>query len=229
MVLIIGHRGASYYFLENTKESIMAAISQGAQMVEVDVRATKDKKLVLYHDNTLLRLAKKSRYISGIQLADLRKVRLHGNSRILELSDFLKITNGKITVNLEIKVPHFEEEIVRQIKRHHHQNSAILSSKNFRIIRKIKQIDPKLKVGYVINIGHFSRRHLHNAQKIGAYSIHPSNLKTTHRLIKYVHSLRMRVFPYAINTSGRMKYLINCGVDGIITDRPDLLRKVIKK
>ena len=89
---IIGHRGAAGLALENTLESIKAAIEAGVDAIEFDVRITKDGKLVLSHDRHLGRVSKKSARITESSLAILRKVKLNNGKAIVTLSEAIKNT-----------------------------------------------------------------------------------------------------------------------------------------
>lgn len=229
MILNIAHRGSSYHYTENTKTAVLEAIKQGADMVEVDIRATKDKRLVLFHDITLRKLAKKRRRISKISLNNLKKIKFIGGEKILELDKFLDLIKGKIKGNLDIKVKGYEKEIINEVKKRGLQNKMLISSRNLKILKKIKEIDPKLRIAYITGLRNPRRKNILKAKRIGAEAIHLRNLRATRKMIRYIHSKNMEVRPYPINTSGRIRYLIKNGVDGIITDRPDLLKRIINQ
>lgn len=89
---IIGHRGAAGLALENTLESIKAAIEAGVDAIEFDIRITKDGKLVLSHDRHLGRVSKKSASITESSLAILQQVKLNNGKAILTLAEAIKNT-----------------------------------------------------------------------------------------------------------------------------------------
>ncbi|MEO8863370.1 MAG: glycerophosphodiester phosphodiesterase family protein [Candidatus Saccharimonadales bacterium] len=91
---IIGHRGAAGLALENTLESIIAATEAGVDGVEVDVRVTKDKKLVLSHDRNTGRVSAKTVSINSHSLAALKKLMLHNGGKMASLGDAYKAAGG---------------------------------------------------------------------------------------------------------------------------------------
>lgn len=84
---IIGHRGAAGLALENTLESIVAATQAGVDAVEIDIRVTKDNKLVLSHDRNTGRVSAKTLSIGNNNLARLKKLLLHNGGKMASLKD----------------------------------------------------------------------------------------------------------------------------------------------
>ena len=82
MVVNIAHRGASAYYTENSVSAVNEAIYQKAEMIEVDVRFTKDKIPILFHDPTLYRLAKRHTFVKSLTLVQLKALKLRKGERI---------------------------------------------------------------------------------------------------------------------------------------------------
>ena len=91
---IIGHRGAAGLALENTTESIEAAIQAGVDAIEFDIRVTKDGKIVLSHDRHLGRVSNDSSHIHKHSLAKLRRVPLHNGQKVATLTEAMKFAGG---------------------------------------------------------------------------------------------------------------------------------------
>ena len=227
MVINIAHRGSSFYHTENTRSAILAALHHQSDMIEVDIRVTKDHKLILFHDETLQRLAKKLTRISSLSLDQLKKIPLRGNERVLALTEFLDLVNGKMKANIEVKVVGYEKEILKELKSRGMLQQVVISSTHFGVLKKIKKLYPSMRTAYVSSVRHTSIANIAEAGKIGVYSISLSNLRVSKSLIDVIHNEGMKVMPYAINSPSRMWYLIKLGVDGIFTDRPDLLGRVL--
>ncbi|HPX21181.1 MAG TPA: glycerophosphodiester phosphodiesterase family protein, partial [Bacilli bacterium] len=93
--LMIAHRGASVYELENTKEAFIAAGNRTFWGIETDIRLTKDGEIVIFHDETLKRLAGMEAKVSDFDFAEVREISLKGRfdhieaSRIPTLSEYL--------------------------------------------------------------------------------------------------------------------------------------------
>lgn len=99
---VIGHRGAAGLALENTVESIEAAIAAGVDGIEFDIRVTKDGKLVLSHDKHIGRVSDHDHHISRYSLRKLRQLELHNGKPIATLSEAIQAA-GDTTVIIEGK------------------------------------------------------------------------------------------------------------------------------
>ncbi|HUP26272.1 MAG TPA: glycerophosphodiester phosphodiesterase [Candidatus Limnocylindrales bacterium] len=99
---IIGHRGAAGLALENTAESIAAAIDAGVDAIEFDIRLTKDSKLVLSHDKHLGRVSEKSSLITENSLAKLKQIRLNNGEEIVTLAEAI-VKAQNVPVIIEAK------------------------------------------------------------------------------------------------------------------------------
>lgn len=91
---VIGHRGAAGLALENTVESIEAAIAAGVDGIEFDIRVTRDGKLVLNHDKHIGRVSKHDHHISRYSLRKLRELELHNGKPIATLGEAIQAAAG---------------------------------------------------------------------------------------------------------------------------------------
>ncbi|SVE24988.1 uncharacterized protein METZ01_LOCUS477842, partial [marine metagenome] len=98
-----GHRGSPTKKTENTLSSFKKATSQGVDGLELDVRCTKDKKVVVFHDKDLNRLAGINKKIKDITYVELQKINLIGQEKIPLLDDLVEIIEKVHAVNIEIK------------------------------------------------------------------------------------------------------------------------------
>lgn len=102
---IIGHRGAAGVALENTKQSLQAALDAGVAGIEIDVRLTKDNQLVVCHDGDLIYMAQNQTKISELTLSELQKIELSNQSRLLSLGEALALIDRRAYVIIELKDP----------------------------------------------------------------------------------------------------------------------------
>jgi glycerophosphoryl diester phosphodiesterase len=115
---IIGHRGAAGLALENSRASLLAAIKQGVDMIEFDVRLTADGHLVVIHDKNTKRVAEDKRTIRGQTIEELRhNFRLSNGEDIMTLDEALDVL-GSTPVIIEIKDRGSVDELLRTLKRH---------------------------------------------------------------------------------------------------------------
>ncbi len=114
--IIIGHRGLGAGDIENTRMVFREAVRLGIDMVELDVMATSDNQLVVFHDRNLARMTFNPKKIKDITLEELKKEVLPFNQKILTLDEFLEEFDGKIGFNIEIKGHKIEEQVFERIK-----------------------------------------------------------------------------------------------------------------
>ncbi len=107
--LVGGHRGSPKKAMENTLESFSAAISEGADFIEFDVRYSKDRKLIIHHNPDL-----DGKILSEMNYSDILKLSESRGYRIPLLEDVLELCKGKIKLDIEIKEPETTEETVEK-------------------------------------------------------------------------------------------------------------------
>lgn len=123
---IIGHRGAAGLALENTVESIHAAIKAGVDGIEFDIRTTKDGKLVLSHDRHLARVSEHDHHIHKHNLAKLRKVPLHNGQVIATLHEAVRAASDTPIV-VEGKENNWAEPLADFINKHPIKDVKVIS------------------------------------------------------------------------------------------------------
>ncbi len=138
---IIAHRGASQYFPENTIEAFEKAIEIGADMIEFDVRKTKDNKFVIQHDE----------FIQNISIRELTHKDIKGiKSNILLLEEALDCLKGRTLVDIEIKEEGDEKEIIDLVLKCFGNKGLVITSFNDNSVKFIKENYPELKVGLLL-------------------------------------------------------------------------------
>ena len=103
--VFVAHRGASDRALENSPAAFALAVSDGADMIEFDVRLSADGVPVVFHDDRTGRTAKENLAVARTPAARLRAVRLKNGEKLPFLADVLEIVGGNVPVNIESKAP----------------------------------------------------------------------------------------------------------------------------
>jgi glycerophosphoryl diester phosphodiesterase len=146
--LIIAHRGAkSLAKHENTLEAFQIAIDLKLQMVEFDIRQTKDKKLIIYHNPTIGR-----RKIQELTYSQLTAI---ANKRGLEiplLEDVLKLCQGKIHLDIEFKESGYEKEVIDLVTTYFNYDEFIMISFSDNVIKEVKRLDSNIRTGLLIGL-----------------------------------------------------------------------------
>src|SRR5262245_36503806 len=101
--LIIAHRGDTHAALENTMTAFESALTLGVDGIEMDLQLSRDGRVVVFHDDDLLRLAGRPGSIEDFTLAELERIPLSNGGRIPTLEDVLDLIRDRCLLNLEIK------------------------------------------------------------------------------------------------------------------------------
>ena len=140
--LIISHRGKiGLGSPENVLIGIQEAIELGVDMVEFDVRRTKDVFLVCHHDATV-----EDKMVSDLNFSDIMKLK----KSICKLEEVIDICKDKVGVNLEIKEKGFEDRVVDQLRANFSYDKIFVTSFSSSVIRKVKSLDYKITAGLLI-------------------------------------------------------------------------------
>ncbi|UCE65122.1 MAG: glycerophosphodiester phosphodiesterase [Candidatus Zixiibacteriota bacterium] len=232
-ILNIAHRGASAYAYENTFGSIEKAIQLGADMVEFDLRRTGDGVIVLWHDEKVLNSNRKWTPVSNIAFNDLDILSKKSGFRLARFDEVLKEFGSLIAFDIEIKTAGFEEEVVYLLKRYPPHFPPTISSFHLNVLRKIKKLDCSLKADLVLGNSRFLKSAYFGrsiikrlALKSKASTIHLNLGIASEPIINELTELGFDLYIWTVNDKSDMKNLISMGVDGIITDKPDVLNSI---
>ena len=143
--LIVAHRGAPNDARENTIESFEKAIALGADMIEFDVRRTKDKVLIAYHDESL-----QGKPVRELTFKSISQIARNQGFDIPTVEEVLRFTRGKIKLDVELKEEGYEKETVELITRYFEKDQFVLSSFNDASLETIKNDDPRIQVGLIL-------------------------------------------------------------------------------
>lgn len=231
-VLNIAHRGASAYEYENTIESIEKAIELGADMVEFDLRRTADGIIILWHDPKIPDRSGKLSPISKTSIEELHLFASDHNFRPARFEDVLKRFGTRVSFDIEIKEKGFEMEVVNLLNRFPPAFEPTISSFHAKILHRFKQIDGAIKTSLILKSRLFKTAILgklllkHYILKSGAESfkleLNIANKQNISEIIKSGKSVHV----WTVNNKEEMRKMIEAGVDGIITDKPDILNEI---
>jgi glycerophosphoryl diester phosphodiesterase len=221
-MLVIGHRGAAGLAPENTFSSLYAAESSGVQMVEVDLRRTKDGQIVLMHDPALTRTHDDRRKVEDLTLAEISEIGERENREIPELTRFLQAV--KMPINLELKVGGMEEAVLSAIKNFPHK--VLISSHHPTVLKKIRALDEKIPLGFIIGqkMGYMFRLMMLIAKQLDLYSIHPYHTLINPSHMKMMREMKVKVYPWTVNNPHELLILKGFGIDGVFTDYPNIIK-----
>ncbi len=232
-VLNIAHRGASAYAYENTIESIEKAIELGADMVEFDLRRTADGVIVLWHDPKVRNRSGKWRPISKTSFDELHLFASNHNFIPARFEDVLRTFGTRIQFDIEIKKEGFELEVVNLLNRFPPIFEPVISSFHVKILRRFNQIDNSIQTSLIINNRIFKTVILGKLLlkqyilKSGADPIKLEFVIANKQNISEIIQAEKSVYVWTVNSKEDMRRMIEAGVDGIITDKPDILNEIL--
>ncbi len=236
--LNIAHRGASAYRPENTMEAFMEAITLGANIIETDVRQTVDGHLVLIHDETVDRTTDGTGAISEFTIKQVKALDAGMGTRIPTLEEvFSHFIQDGVILNLEIKCPGIEMNVVEMAHRLYRSDRVLICSFQPSVLRKVKETDQEIKTGLLVGRTRPIRSlawikglfPLSTFRKLRADTLH-QHVRLAHPyLIKRCRKEGIPIYVWVVDEEPEMRHLIRRGIDGISTNRPDVLRKVIQE
>jgi glycerophosphoryl diester phosphodiesterase len=216
-ILLLGHRGARDYALENTFSAYDLALDHGAHGFEFDVRRTRDRQTIICHDPKFHRLVIRRR-----TLKQLRAACVFPKEQPPTLEAVLERYRGSAFLNIEVKVRGLEELVVRAVKRARPQQYFI-SSFLPGVVRKLHRLDQSLVLGTLAQTTWQLRRW----RILPVKYVVPHYRLLSRRLVAKLHAAGKAVITWTINDRRHMLRAAEWGVDGIISDDTKLLVQVL--
>lgn len=236
--LIIAHRGARKLAPDNTMAAFRKAIKLGFDGIEMDVVLTKDKVPVVFHGNDLSFSTHAEGLIHEMLSCDISQIDAGSmfdarfrDERIPTLSDVLKLISGtNMFLNIELKSQpsHHRglEHIVAEMIYHYRlYDRVMISSFSPLILNRFGKVTSKIPTALLVGPHpFFFLKTLLSANMLSVSAINPILQYTTETLVSFAHRQEWKVFVWMVNTRQEYMKAVQMGVDGIITDEPDLLK-----
>ena len=230
-MLIIGHRGSAGTKAENSIAGLREAIRVGADMVEFDIRITKDKHAVLAHDFHLYRSYKKIDLISRSTLLELQKRSGGTEMPIVTLKQAVKECYGKIFMNIEVKRSHAVGpvlEVLRGVcKEKEDWESIIISSLNPLILKRFRSKEPDIQLALIHHINPLEFIVWQRQLKLSAVGFHRLNINNF--ALQVAKELGLFTYVYTVNRPEAIKRIEARDIDAIVTDFPERLIEDLTK
>ena len=219
MFLKVGHRGAKAYEIENSLESFKKAVALGANAVELDVQKSKDGKLIIIHDDNLKRVFGKDVLVNLTTLKELKQLT---ENKILTLDEALRFIDKKVEkILVELKKEGFEKKVLEIIKKGKLKDRVIIVSFHEQALAEVRRLDKAIETG-LIYAKH--KNPIPTALKLNAQYLIPLYRFVHTKNVEDAHKNNLKVIVWTINTRKDVREYIAKGVDGIASDKPDILR-----
>ncbi|MFG2678610.1 glycerophosphodiester phosphodiesterase [Streptomyces sp. NPDC048392] len=234
--IAFAHRGGSADGLENTLRQFGRAVAAGYRYIETDVHATRDGKLVAFHDATLDRVTDGAGRIADLTWEKVRHARVAGEEPVPLFEELLEVF-PEVRWNIDVKAEPALRPLLELITRTNSWDRICVGSfSEARVVRAQRMGGTRLATSYgtrgVLGLRLRSwgvpaalRRSALAAQVPEARSGIPV---VDHRFVRAAHARGLQVHVWTVNDPDRMHRLLDLGVDGIMTDHIDTLRKVME-
>ncbi|MEV7794021.1 glycerophosphodiester phosphodiesterase [Streptomyces sp. NPDC087512] len=234
--IAFAHRGGAADGLENTLRQFRRAVEAGYRYIETDVHATRDGRLVAFHDATLDRVTDGAGRIADLRWEEVRHARVAGEEPVPLFEELLEAFPG-VRWNIDVKADPALRPLLALIERTNAWDRVCVGSfSEARVVRAQRLAGPRLATSYgtrgVLGLRLRSwgvpaalRRSAVAAQVPETQSGIPV---ADHRFVRAAHARGLQVHVWTVNDPDRMHRLLDLGVDGIMTDHIDTLRKVME-
>jgi len=232
---IIAHRGYSSRYPENTVSAIRAAVEAGSDMVEIDVQLTKDNEIVVIHDKSVYRTTNGSGLVKDLTLAQIRELDAgskfdpkFAGERVPTLEEALDAVHGKAMLNIEVKATdsegarrHMAQQIAALVARKNYSAHVQVMAFDADFMRVMRQTSPDISMALLaINNTFGSKtRQAVNLKLDGINLLHNT---VSADEVKSIHKAGLKTNVYTVNRSNTMLKALRKGVDGLITDYPEV-------
>jgi glycerophosphoryl diester phosphodiesterase len=239
---IYAHRGASAYAPENTLAAFTAAVSQGADAIELDAKLTADGKVVVFHDQTLTRTTGVHGRLADMKLEELRRLDAGSHFDIAyraepipTLDEVLTVVGNQIFINIELTnyaapTDNLPKKVAELVRQYHLENTVLFSSFNPWALIQVRRLLPQAPIALLCSpgaSGWWARSWF--GSLLGYNALHPEFEDVNPLLVDRCHQANKRVNVYTVNQASDLKRMFALGVDGVFTDDPLLARKLLKQ
>ena len=236
-----GHRGAPTLAPENTLLSFQEAINNNIDGIELDVQLSKDRKLIIYHDEYIDYNGSKSK-ISNLSLEEIQLIDVKNNftnlafQKIPELSEVLEILPSNMILNIEIKSYYsnlfsngIEDELLKTVKGKVDMQQLIISSFNPFIVKRIKKIDKSLSTALIWSSKSYWWLSVAMIPKYKVFSayckpdiFHVNINDVNKKMVNWFQKRNIPLYAYTVNTKSDLDKAQGYELNGIFTDDPTI-------
>ena len=238
--IALAHRGgamlAQNLGIENTLKAFGNAHALGFDYLETDVHLTKDGRLIAFHDDDLARVAGRTGRIRDLTFSELRDIRIGFRAQIPTFTELLEaLPNARF--NVDLKAPGTGPALAGIIKKQGAEDRVCVGSFSLRRIREFRRLMPFVVTAAdpvevaALAAGRVSRSRTAAPSVFQVpltHKVGPTTVTVlTKERVEAIHHVGRKVHVWTIDDPDVMHRLIDWGVDGIVSDRPDLLKRVL--
>jgi glycerophosphoryl diester phosphodiesterase len=238
--IAFAHQGGAGEFPGNTVKAFQGAVDMGYRYIETDLQATSDGVLAVFHDERLDPVTDHVGTIAKLPWSAVRQARVAGTQPIPRLEDVLEAFPD-IRFNIDPKIDAAVHPFIDTVRKMGVLDRICAASFSSRRVAKIRKgLGPglctamgvadtaRLRLGSLLPLGPVSRFIAQTGTACAQEPVKESFVPITdHRFVKLAHEMGLVVHVWTIDDAAEMNRLLDLGVDGIMTDRPSVLKDVL--
>lgn len=233
-VAVIAHRGSSAAAPENSLAAFRLAADQEADYVELDVQESADGEVLVVHDSDLMKAAGSPLKVWETDAARLRSVDIgsrvdprFASERVPTLAEALAVCKGRAKVIVELKsyghAARLEERVVEVVEAAGMAQDCLFMSLDHDMVRRLKELRPSWRCGVL------AAKAVGDVAALEGDFLAVEKRMATVRLARRVHRTGREVYAWTVDDPAWMLSLMSRGVDGLITNRPDVARQAVAR
>ena len=228
----IAHRGYSEKYPENTLLAFEQAILAGADMIEFDIRLSRDGHIVVIHDSRINRTSDGRGRVADLTLAQLKRYNYingmvqHGFVAIPTLEEVIDLMGRRVLLNIEIKKGRnvkrdIEGRLVELLTRKAMIDRVVVSSFNGASLRRVREINRDVRTGLLYE--KVRRTFYDNVRSMGVSSVHPSLEAIDKDQLLWAKSQGLAVYAWVATDRATIERCRSAGfIDGVMVNALDL-------
>jgi len=224
--LVMAHRGDSSNALENSLEAIQRALTLSVDMIEIDIRRSRDNGLYVMHDKLTGRTAEKNIDIERATAEKIARVKLKNGESVPALADVLRLVGGKCGLNLEIKSSGAGALTAQYLLASGYKGHVLVSSFHKDEVTAARRVMPLLPASMIFDV--FAIRTIPSYLAQGYTVISLRKTTVNEALVAACHEQGLRVYVWTVDEEDEMRKFISWGVDGIYSNRPGVLKELVR-
>ena len=233
-VTITAHRGDCSGAPENTLAAFELAIENGADIIELDVRQTKDGEIVVMYDENLKRVCGVNKKVGKLTYEELMKYspgkkyrgpneELYREEKIPTLQEVIDLVGDRAKLNIELKPAktdkNLSQKVAEIIGENNYYDNCFVASLTYGAIRRVKVADPEIKTVYVMAV---AMGDFYDLEYADGFSIKYRYINS--EIIKQAHKRGKEVYAWTVDDKQILESMMLMNVDSIITNNPAKMR-----
>lgn len=219
------HRGAPLIAPGNSARALRAAADLGVDLVEIDVHAARDGRIVLWHDPEIAGPDGIERRIAESSYEELGAIDLGDGQRLIDLSEAIEIVRGRAGLMVDLKADDLGKGIV-EVVRAQSFDPVVVCGGYWRTLQDIKRREPRIGTSLTLS-GHWRAAYgLAEESEIDTDAVTLDARLIEPGFIERLHARGLAVLVWTIDDPDDMRACLGAGADGLTSNRPDLFSTI---